>query len=70
MNISHHTGRLSRRRAASRSRLPLLHGCPAMVGLSAPAPGGPPNEVERQPADRQAEQRNPPHTPGTGVSAA
>jgi hypothetical protein len=34
MNISHRTGRLSRRRAASRSPLPLLHGygrviCPA-----------------------------------------
>ena len=50
MNISHRTGRLSRRRAAPRSRLPLLQGCPAMAGLSALPPGGPPNEVERQPA--------------------
>ena len=47
MNISHRTGRLSRRRAASRSRLPLLQGCPAMAGLSALPLGGLPNGAER-----------------------
>jgi hypothetical protein len=42
----------------------------AMAGVSAPMLGGPPNWAERQSALTQAEQRNPPHTSGNGVSAA
>ena len=48
-----------------------IAGPAAMAGLSALPPGGPPNGAERRSRlDPQAEQRNPPHTSGNGVSAA
>src|SRR3954470_21321859 len=39
----------------------------AMVRLSAPPLGGPPNGAERQPAAPQVEQRSLPHASGNGV---
>jgi hypothetical protein len=66
MNISPRTGRLSRRRAVPERFLDrvLRRGYPP--GRLAGRPAGP----NVHPPETPAEQRNPPHTSGNGVSAA